>query len=165
MLTLGLVLAPALLAQAATADPAARSQASIARGHGAQCAVVGFTAVPTARHADRKTTERSIRGGPRFSAAQTLDVRLEAVPRRGALADAILELRVYTPRGHLYQTVRALPAAVGASGGKAAPWTAVLPLAGTSIVNSSLYGQWRVEPHLDGSLRPCGPAERFWVGP
>jgi hypothetical protein len=40
---------------------------------------------------------------------------------------------------------------------------ATLPVAGTSITMSSLYGRWRVEPHLDGQPGPCGPAARFTI--
>jgi len=40
--------------------------------------------------------------------------------------------------------------------------TAAVPVAGTAIVNHSLYGPWTVEPRLDG--QPCGPPVRFWIG-
>jgi len=39
----------------------------------------------------------------------------------------------------------------------------ILPVGGTSIVTSSLYGSWTVTPHLDGSLKPCGPARQFRI--
>lgn len=41
--------------------------------------------------------------------------------------------------------------------------TATLPVAGTSITMSSLYGRWSVEPYLDGQPGPCGPAARFTI--
>ena len=165
MLTLGLVLAPVLLAQAA-APPAERPIAPLSRGRSAQCAVVGLAAVPAATPSKGRTVERALGPGPRFSVARTLDLRLAALPRGGARPDAVLELRLYTPGGYLYQALRAQPPAAGdRAAGKPGTWTAVLPLAGTAIVNSSLYGQWRVEPHLDGSPRPCGPAQRFWIAP
>jgi hypothetical protein len=41
--------------------------------------------------------------------------------------------------------------------------TATLPVAGTSITMSSLYGRWSVEPHLDGQPGPCGPAVKFTI--
>jgi hypothetical protein len=43
--------------------------------------------------------------------------------------------------------------------------TATLLVAGTAIVNHSLYGQWLVEPHIEGDPRPCAPASRFWITP
>ncbi|MCU0479571.1 MAG: hypothetical protein MUE92_12685 [Chloroflexi bacterium] len=38
-----------------------------------------------------------------------------------------------------------------------------LPVAGTSITTSSLFGRWSVEPYLDGQATPCGPAVRFTI--
>ncbi len=38
-----------------------------------------------------------------------------------------------------------------------------LPVAGTSITTSSLFGRWSVEPYLDGETAPCGPAVRFTI--
>jgi hypothetical protein len=38
-----------------------------------------------------------------------------------------------------------------------------LPVAGTSITLSALYGRWRVEPYLDGQPGPCGPATDFTI--
>jgi hypothetical protein len=38
-----------------------------------------------------------------------------------------------------------------------------LPVAGTSITTSSLFGRWSVEPYLDGQTAPCGPAVRFTI--
>ena len=41
--------------------------------------------------------------------------------------------------------------------------SARLPVAGTSITLSSLYGTWSVQPYLDGQAEPCGPAARFTI--
>jgi hypothetical protein len=41
--------------------------------------------------------------------------------------------------------------------------TALLPVAGTSITLSSLYGRWTVQAYLDGQPDPCGPAARFTI--
>ena len=38
-----------------------------------------------------------------------------------------------------------------------------LPVAGTSITLSSLYGRWRVQPYLDAQPGPCGPATDFTI--
>lgn len=40
---------------------------------------------------------------------------------------------------------------------------ALLPVAGTSITLSSLYGRWTVQPYLDDEPEPCGPAQRFTI--
>jgi hypothetical protein len=111
----------------------------------------------------------------RFSAARTLDLRFQTRTRRRVEHDARLELRLYTPRGHLYQTLLVEAAAASSDSSTShrhtrlrrilRPRTATLPVAGTAIVNHSLYGRWTVEPHLDGNPTPCDQAQRFWIEP
>jgi hypothetical protein len=101
-----------------------------------------------------------VRRTPSYSAARTVDLRFEATLLQDVGPGTRVELRLYTPRGHLYQLLRM---AAPVSGGSSAPWTAVLPVAGTAIVNSTLYGEWRVEPHLDASPQPCGRALRLRI--
>lgn len=87
-----------------------------------------------------------------------------------------LELRVFTPSGHLYQS---LPVATSA------PQTASnlgplrpppprpkgegvvvkLPVAGTSVTQRGLYGRWTVAPHFEGEVRACGDAVVFELLP
>jgi hypothetical protein len=186
MLTLML----AVLAVAPKAPPSSSAPASIEalRRPTGQCEIVGVRPAPATTRKGRRAesepawstsptedTKASSRAnddrrshGPSFSATRTIDLQLGAEPRRGAGQDARLELRLYTPLGHLYQTLRATPPgrhrARAAHHGPMA-WTATLPVAGTAIVNHSLYGRWRVEAHLDGSPRPCDSAERFWITP
>jgi hypothetical protein len=38
-----------------------------------------------------------------------------------------------------------------------------LPVAGTSITQSSLYGRWSVQTYLDDQTKPCGPEIRFTI--
>ena len=109
-----------------------------------------------------------------FSASKILDLRLEATfpPLHG---DHQLEVRVFAPSGHLYQVLtvpfssaptsprqrrveghpRPLevrkPAKVMVDGEALQAVAAVLPVAGTWVVSSSLYGRWRAEARLDGS--------------
>ena len=40
-----------------------------------------------------------------------------------------------------------------------------LPIAGTSIVKSSLYGKWKVVPILGNDQEPCGRARTFHLKP
>jgi len=133
------------------------------------------TAAGERSSARRRTLARDpLARGPLYSAARTLDLELGVLLRRDVPPDARVELRVYTPKGHLYQTLRALPPAPTPPGASSRPaagasrapsaWTGTLPVAGTAIVNHSLYGEWRVEPHLDGSPRPCGEAWAFRIG-
>lgn len=41
--------------------------------------------------------------------------------------------------------------------------SATLPVAGTSIVWSSLYGRWTAEAFLDGSMSSCAAPTRFFI--
>lgn len=47
---------------------------------------------------------RAGRGTPTFSAAETLNVELRTRIRPAATGDHLLRLKLYTPRGYLYQT-------------------------------------------------------------
>jgi len=127
--------------------------------------------------------------GPRgpFSAGRILDVDFNTVLRRQVTGPHLLELKVYTPRGHLYQTLtvpftaprksrgarvvdgypRPLPEQetriVNRDGRRNYEVMASLPVGGTAIMSNSLYGSWRVQPNLDGEA--CGPASRFQITP
>lgn len=112
---------------------------------------------------------------PRYSAVSTLDLQIRATLRRSVALGTRFAFRVFTPQGHLYQTLPAVAttrtAVVNAAGTDLLlppQWptaTATLLVAGTAIVNHSLYGPWRVEPHIEGDPRPCGPASGFWIEP
>jgi hypothetical protein len=117
--------------------------------------------------------------------------------RQDMRGDHLMELKVFTPGGFLYQAI-ALPfvgaGAPSASGAQpAAPPSRVvpgyprplevqrlvpvrasgargeyelharLPVAGTSITLSSIYGTWSVQTYLDGQAAPCGPVTRFTI--
>jgi hypothetical protein len=73
-----------------------------------------------------------------------------------------LQLRLYTPDGFLYQVLEAKPVP-----GRHAThrFEARLPVAGTSIMASGLYGRWRVVPHLDDRREPCGTSRSFVIKP
>jgi hypothetical protein len=135
---------------------------------------------------------RSSRKGDVFSATEILELQLSTILRRRLGGPHLLELKVYTPKGHLYQ-VLAVPFgdATSSPAGRRArkrhvagyprpleegrpEWVAVdgarrltvstsLPVAGTSIVTGSLYGRWTVVPHLDEGPEPCGAARRFTI--
>lgn len=135
--------------------------------------------------------------GP-FSATQILDLQFGALLRTRLRGEHVMNLKVYTPKGHLYQQIdvpfRGGATAVGAgataeasgqrmrrvegypqplpeqelvlvktSVGRGYQVQARLPVAGTSIMTSSLYGKWKVVPHLDGSLKACGRATVFSI--
>ena len=144
-----------------------------------------------------------------FSSRQVLDLQFRTRLRRNLEGDHLLQLKVLTPNGFLYQVItvpfvsstptrdpveemtslrRAREAATAAPPPRYVPGfprplpvqrlvpvagdrtariqyelDARLPVAGTSITMSSLYGRWTVQPYLDGQPGPCGPATRFTI--
>ena len=120
-----------------------------------------------------------------FSASNVLDLEFWVVlPSASAASASGIELKLFTPRGHLYQTLSApfvAPVAArttGAAGlagpaGFAGPGrpprfqtvTLRLPVAGTTIVNNSLYGTWTAEAYLAGGTSPCTRALGFQIRP
>jgi hypothetical protein len=78
---------------------------------------------------------------------------------------------VFSPRGRLYQVLTATPRVVTREQDgrrirrKTQVRQAALALAGSSIAWTSLYGQWRVQPRILGSDKPCGKAEYFTIRP
>ena len=163
-----------------------------------QCAGVRVTA------SDRAVPPKNMT----FSSRETLDLLFRPRVRQNLQGEHLMQLKVSTPGGFLYQVItvpfvgaaspdgrerpgwttnRAAAAAdpppprvvpgfprplevqrlVPVSGGSATrgeyELRARLPVAGTSITLSSLYGTWKVQPYLDGRTDPCGPATRFTI--
>jgi hypothetical protein len=122
-----------------------------------------------------------------FAASRILDVAFDAQLRQHATGPHLLELEVFTPRGHLYQTLavpftaprlsrgarlvdghpRPIPEqetrAVLHNGLRSYEVSAVLPVGGTAITANALYGVWQVRPILDGQV--CGPTASFQITP
>jgi hypothetical protein len=59
--------------------------------------------------------------------------------------------------------VQQLGVPVGRGGRRRDTVTARLPVAGTSITMSTLYGRWTVQAYLDEKTRPCSPLRRFTI--
>jgi hypothetical protein len=120
-----------------------------------------------------------------FPAHGITELQFDALFRQRLRGSHVLELKLYTPKGHLYQVLtvpfsggpraagyRRLPGnprvyveqVLQPAGAAAYRVSARLPVAGTWIVTSSLYGSWRVDAHLDGAASPSG-RNRFTIGP
>lgn len=118
-------------------------------------------------------------GLPTFRATEILEVQFAAQFRQRPTGDHLVEFKVYTPTGALYQTltvpftgqdrarqlrpVEGYPAALLERRIRQTEQLkyyvfARLPVAGTWIVTNSLYGGWRVDAHFDGSLEPTAHA-------
>jgi hypothetical protein len=139
------------------------------------------------RHVDVSVTSPQARtkpNRPSFQATKILEVQFHAEFRQRLSGDHLVEFKVYTPKGKLYQVlsvpftgrggarkarkVAGYPRALEERDMRAVASkyhvTASLPVAGTWIMTSSLYGQWRVEAHIDGQAQPSGH-ETFSIQP
>ena len=176
---------------ARTPDPVARP---LTRGYPV-CAGVGVLAPNLAIQPGDLT----------FSSREVLDLQFQARLRQNFRGDHLMQFKVFTPGGFLYQVI-AVPF-VGTAPAPDAPTraeraraesgplpprpvpgyprplpvqrlvptagdtrtrvhygvSATLPVAGTSITLSSLYGRWTVQSYLDGQPAPCGPASQFTI--
>lgn len=141
LLMLSAVLAAAPLAASSSHEPLERN---------AVCAVVEIG------------SDQAPRKRRRFSATRILDLDFETHLFGRLKRERSLQLRLYTPRGFLYQV---LETEVDPDRGRARRFEARLPVAGTSIMASGLYGRWRVVPHLDGERKACGPGRSFVIQP
>jgi hypothetical protein len=104
------------------------------------------------------------RARERFSAAKTLDLEFEMRLRKGREDEdpQLVRFRVLTPKGHLYQEIQTAPQrAERRRRGSTA--SGQIPVAGTFIATSSLFGRWRVVPYLDDDPKPCGAAAVFSI--
>jgi len=126
-----------------------------------------------------------------FTARETGALELRAWLHPRLSGEHTLRLKLFTPRGYLYQEI-AVPVSAGsasprrqgggrdgvspaatrrAGGGdredhgrrRLTPVRARLPVAGTAITVGSLLGRWRVVPYLDDQRTPCGRARRFVI--
>jgi hypothetical protein len=118
-----------------------------------------------------------------FSATRTVDLTLTVLLPQSVAEEHVVELRIYTPTGNLYQSLAvpvAAPGRVKAENRtlpgyprakkqvlpKAFTYEQVsyyrvdipFPVGGTLITSNGLYGGWRIAAHLDGSGEPCGKA-------
>ena len=168
-----------LAAEAESVD----SKAAASRGPYARVRIQGF---------DGDRYLRNKKGG--FSASEILDIVFKTRLWRCPEGDHLLELKLYTPNGHLYQ-VLTIPVSVGAKAATAKAKkavkvdgfpkaleaqsvetnmnkatkrhfaTATLEVAGTFITTNSLYGTWEVAAFLDGEqIRTIGN-RRFKIQP
>jgi hypothetical protein len=130
-------------------------------------------------------------GSKRFSATRILDLEFQVRFSSGRDSQRTVRVEVETPKGHLFQTLtipfeedastiasgrviegyprplevqRARPV-VRRSGRNSSEVIGRLPVAGTSIVHSSLYGKWVARAYLGDALEPCGRARAFLLSP
>ena len=104
-------------------------------------------------------TKRRRRYRRRFSAHEVLDLNLSVwLPARNDAS--VVEIRLYTPTGSLYEILQAqsdasTPNRARHRGRRARVVSARLLVAGSHITSRSLYGKWRAEVFLDGNEKSC----------
>lgn len=126
----------------------------------------GVWVTPITTHPQSEPRARRTFG---FSASEVLDLRFLVLVPASRNASDVVYLKLFTPKGHLYQKLRLPrdPVAFGQTRhGRRSRYRWVsssLPVAGTSIVTSSLYGMWRAEPYVEGQSAPCARVRRFVI--
>ena len=116
--------------------------------------------------------EKTRRRQPKFSAAEIMDIQFKTLVSRRLTGQHSLEFKVYTPKGNLYQSMTfqfdadaPIPEDARRRTRRFQEVKAILPVAGTSIVTSSMYGIWRVEAFLDGANQRCSRPRKFVIDP
>jgi hypothetical protein len=131
-------------------------------------------------------------GVTQFSATQVTDIEFAIVFSQTVAAQftnaQVVEFRVYTPQGNLYETIsipitnnpaRAgekhriagypdlIPVQVLTSinhgGGRGMFAKVTLPVAGTPIISNSLYGTWKAEAVVEDEIAPCSLPAQFTI--
>ncbi len=141
-------------------DPSARSTNA--------CTAIQVTSPDAPAQPKKKSRKKH----PTFSASSILDLKLEAALSPAVKGQHQLEFKVFTPKGHLYQSLPATVATPAASADRRErekpkrTATATLPVAGTTIVTNSLYGEWRLEAYMDGARdNACAKPLTFVIEP
>ena len=126
-------------------------------------------------------------GRRRFSATRSSDLIFHVLFDSRLETEHVVTLKIFTPKGYLYRwldvpvasgkekrsrSARRLPGypypvpvrapktvKVGARRFESVDVS--FPIAGSTIVTSSLYGRWNVEVYLDGAAEPCGRPTSF----
>ena len=131
------------------------------------CTAIQVTAPDAPAQPKRRAKKK-----PTFSASTILDLKLEVTLSNAVKGQHQLEFKVYTPKGHLYQGLLATMTAPAANadrrqrGSPKRTASATLPVAGTTIVTNSLYGEWKVEAFLDGERETaCAKPLSFMIEP
>jgi len=98
-----------------------------------------------------------------------LDFAVKLVPR-AATPGRVVQLKLYTPRGFLYQVLEtSIPQPSPRRRGRAPvpkkdkTASVRLPVAGTWITQNTLYGRWKVVPYLAGQTAACGHARTLEI--
>jgi hypothetical protein len=107
------------------------------------------------------------------SASESRDLRVE-VSLPESLSSLPVQVKLFTPRGRLYQVLQARADAESTSsaarnGRRSSRETrtlaALVPVAGTQITTHALFGEWRAEVYVGDATAPCARPLEFVIGP
>jgi hypothetical protein len=107
-------------------------------------------------------SEQTPRAFRHFRATRVVELEFEVQLLHPRKAEKPPQLRLYTPDGFLYQVLETRELR---SRSAARRYRARLPVAGTSIMQSGLYGRWRVVPHAGSVRDACGRSRSFFIRP
>ncbi len=107
-------------------------------------------------------SDQAPRAFRRFRATRVVELEFELELLRPRSVEKAPQLRLYTPDGFLYQVLETEEVRHRSA---ARRFRARLPVAGTSIMQSGLYGRWRVVPHASDAREACGYAQGFVIRP
>ena len=110
---------------------------------------------------------------PALSASEAKDLEIEIFLSEEAAAWPV-QVKLFTPRGKLYQVLDAVAEPPTASDGgrhrqrsrrHTRSLVARFPVAGTQITTYALFGEWRAEAYLGDAESPCTRSLEFVIEP
>jgi hypothetical protein len=104
-----------------------------------------------------------------FSAGESKDLEI-GISVSDAAATLPVRVKLFTPRGKLYQVLDAAAELSSDDGNRRSrrrtrALAARFPVAGTQVTSYALFGEWRAEVYLDGSEAPCAQPLEFVIEP
>jgi hypothetical protein len=96
-----------------------------------------------------------------FSVRNTVELQLRMRLRTRDDEAHAVTFHVFTPEGHLYQQLQVSDVVDEDDNDRVSRVSARLPVAGTFIATSSLFGTWRVVPYIDDDTEPCAAPSVF----
>jgi hypothetical protein len=153
------------------------------------CLKLAFSSVESPKPVDPSGVDNELGTAYTYSAQTTTDLIFNVLFPTTMSGEGVVTLRVTTPRGHHYRQLDvpySLSASEGGAGTRRIPgypypmrvltpsglelgrgsYNAIqvlFPVAGTSIVSSSLYGDWQVEGEVSGDNAGCISAAVFEI--
>jgi hypothetical protein len=137
------------------------------RRRSGRCYAISVEAADSHSNHDRR------RRAPVLSASEAKDLEIEIALSDEAAAWPV-QVKLFTPRGKLYQVLDAVAETQTAPDGARSrrrprrhtrSLVARFPVAGTQITSHALFGEWRAEAYLGDAESPCTRSLEFVIEP